>query len=146
MKTNSGPQLTIPNGHAPNSLSPGAAGSSKRVNGQGTPVKRKAIPAQLFEEAGIDPAQSPYASKESLGKHSNPSLAKLPRTASASALSTKSGSGSLPKTANGTSVSPKDEVPPTPPIPSILAKDSEAVPNPKDASTRPEAAVVPTVA
>lgn len=100
----------------------GTTGPQRRgtIGALGTPIKRKAIPAQLFEEAGIDPSQSPYASKESLTKLSNASLSKLPRTGSASALSMKSASGSI----NG--LQKDNGVPPAPSLPSASPTNGDA--------------------
>ena len=95
-RQNTAPAL-LTNGKGSGGLSPipGSALTPKRsASGLVTPVKRKAIPAQLFEEAGIDPSQSPYASKESLGKHSNGSQPKLSQKDSASPLSTGFTAGS----------------------------------------------------
>jgi hypothetical protein len=136
--TNGPPKLAVPNGHAANGHSPGVFVSIKRSGGSTTPVKRKAIPAQLFEEAGIDPAQSPYASKESLTKHSNSSHPKLPKKESTSALSTKSSPGSPSQGTSG-----KDVIPPVPPI---TVNDGEPRLDANDASKQPEAAAVPTAA
>jgi hypothetical protein len=100
---------------------------SASVSGIGPPVKRKAIPVELFEAAGIDPAQSPYASKESLGKHSNASQQKMSRRGSASALSHKSGTGSVH---NGTNGKTQADIPPTPPMPVNLPAIIKGDPSP----------------
>ena len=96
-------KLIVPNGHA---HSPSAVSPTKRSGGQNTSVRRKAIPAQLFEEAGIDPAQS----KESLAKNSNSSQTKLPREGSASSLHANPLSGSLSKRTTGVTNGGKDTV------------------------------------
>ncbi|KAG8804168.1 hypothetical protein FRC16_000108 [Serendipita sp. 398] len=95
---------------------PGSALTSKRSGSAlSTPVKRKAIPAQLFEEAGLDPSRSPYASKEELTKHSNNSQPKLSKKESTSALSTTSGAGS----AHGVKGEASPQTPPVPPMPVV---------------------------
>lgn len=129
---NGAPKLAVPNGHAVNGHSSIVGGSVKRSGGSTTPIKRKAIPAQLFEEAGIDPAQSPYASKESLTKHSNSSQPKLPKKESTSALSTKS----TPSSPN--------VVPPVPPV--TVANDSKPRSDAKEVSKSSAAAAVPAAA
>lgn len=110
---------TMTNGTTHNTSSP-AGPSVKRSGsamGLGTPVKRKAIPVELFEGTGINPSQSPYASKESLGKHSNTSQQKLSRKGSASALSNKEGASSMHNGVNGKA---QGDIPPTPPMPANL--------------------------
>lgn len=112
----------------------------------GMPVKRKAIPAELFEAAGINPAESPYASKESLGKHSNGSQSRLSRKGSASALSNKSGAGSTHSGVNGKSAG---DIPPIPPIPAdipVAAGKDTTPPAPSTESAKaPEPAAVDVV-
>jgi hypothetical protein len=129
-----------------NIASASASPSVKRsasVLGMGTPVKRKAIPVELFEAAGIDPAQSPYASRESLGKYSNASQQKMSRKGSVSALSHKSGAGSVH---NGTNGKTQADIPPTPPMPVNLPAVSKGdpsasvAPNPAEKASESSAA------
>ncbi|CCA70533.1 related to acetyl-hydrolase [Serendipita indica DSM 11827] len=107
---------SLSNGKGPGGLSPipGSALTPKRsASGLVTPVKRKAIPAQLLEEAGIDPSQSPYASKESLGKHSNSSQPKLSQKESVSALSNNSSGVSNTNGIRAPEITPLTPVVPT---------------------------------
>ncbi|KAG8811651.1 hypothetical protein FRC17_002367, partial [Serendipita sp. 399] len=129
-----------PEGKTNGGLSP-VPGSALTPNRSGsaltTPVKRKAIPAQLFEQAGLDPAQSPYASKESLTKHSNNSQPKLSKKESMSALSTKSGAGSVHGAKN-------EAVLPTPPVPPVPAVNGASQESPL-AAEEPKVAITAAV-
>lgn len=85
-----------------------ANGDLKRIaSGRSTPVKRKAVPPKLFEEAGVEPSQSPSTSQEAIARVSSSSKA---------AADAQYNSNSSPSKTNGVPISPPM---PSSPVPAM---------------------------